>query len=82
MADIDHFKRVNDTFRPPGRRSVAPGSRQSLCRAVPRDRLPARYGGEEFAIIGSPDTAENTRNLAERCRKEIEKIAIPVHNRH
>jgi two-component system, cell cycle response regulator len=78
MADIDHFKIVNDTF---GHligdqllREVAQVF-ATKCRSID---MPVRYGGEEFAIVVSQATAANSLCLAERCREEIEKISIPA----
>ena len=71
MADIDHFKQVNDTFgHSVGDRVLQRVARAliSQCRKVD---LPIRYGGEEFAIIVPDETAEQTVNLLERCRKCI-----------
>jgi two-component system, cell cycle response regulator len=80
MADIDHFKNVNDKF---GHlvgdqilREVAKVF-TNQCRNVD---LPARYGGEEFAILVPNETAANALNLAERCRQAIEKIKVPLKN--
>jgi two-component system, cell cycle response regulator len=78
MADIDHFKMVNDTFG----HIVGDHLLQEIAKVFAKQcrniDLPARYGGEEFAIVVSHESAENAVNLAERCRKAIEKINIPV----
>jgi diguanylate cyclase (GGDEF)-like protein len=78
MADIDHFKWINDTY---GHsigdellREVAKAI-ASQCRAVD---LPARYGGEEFAIVVPDEAAADAMNLAERCRQEVEKTCLPT----
>ena len=51
MADIDHFKRVNDTYG----HSIGDKLLQEVARTIARQcresDLPARYGGEEFAIV-------------------------------
>jgi two-component system, cell cycle response regulator len=80
MADIDHFKKVNDTFGHLVGDQLLKEIAKVFAGQCRKIDLPARFGGEEFAIIVSDATAENTLNLAERCRKEIEKIAIPVDN--
>lgn len=78
MADIDHFKKVNDAF---GHlvgdqllREIAKVFAKQ-CRIID---MPARYGGEEFAVVVHHATAANALSLAERCREEIEKIKLPV----
>ncbi len=78
MADIDHFKRVNDRY---GHhvgdqllQEVA-GAIAGQCRDVD---LPARYGGEEFAIVVPDETMAGAVHLAERCRREIAKACVAV----
>ncbi len=80
MADVDHFKRVNDTH---GHgigdqllRQIA-GAVKRQCRDVD---LPARYGGEEFGIVVPDESMNDAACLAERCRRAIENIRIPCHD--
>jgi diguanylate cyclase (GGDEF)-like protein len=78
MADVDHFKRVNDTY------GHAVGDRLlvRISMAIAREcrdvDLPARYGGEEFAVLTPGETAESAAALAERCRAAIEGMSIEV----
>ncbi|WP_239987426.1 sensor domain-containing diguanylate cyclase [Sphingosinithalassobacter portus] len=51
LADIDHFKRVNDTLGHDGGDEVLRIFARALRRYVPTAALVARIGGEEFAII-------------------------------
>lgn len=78
MADIDHFKKVNDTYgHIVGDKVLQEVAKTitSQCRSID---LSARYGGEEFAIIVPDENEEKTLVLAERCRMEIEKVRLPV----
>ena len=79
MCDLDHFKRVNDTF---GHiegdnvlRSFADVIREEI--REPLD-VPIRYGGEEFVIF-LPDTdLESAKSVAEHIRlSTMEKIVLP-----
>lgn len=78
MADIDYFKKYNDTY---GHqmgdlciRRVA-GVFTETCRR-PTD-LPARYGGEEFTVV-LPDTDINgALRVAEIIREEVVRMGIP-----
>lgn len=78
IADVDHFKQVNDTY------GHAVGDRLlvRLSKAIAREcrgvDLPARYGGEEFAVLAPGETAESAAALAERCREAIENVGIDV----
>ena len=71
MADIDHFKRVNDTYGHDNGdmilKAVA-GMLRSSCRA--KD-LAARIGGEEFVILLAATRLEDAILVAERIRKNI-----------
>lgn len=51
VADIDHFKRVNDTLGHDGGDEVLRVFARTLRQSVPPDALVARFGGEEFAIV-------------------------------
>ncbi|BCH59700.1 MULTISPECIES: GGDEF domain-containing protein [Rhizobium/Agrobacterium group] len=72
LIDIDHFKKINDTFgHPVGDKILATVA--GVIRAnAPRDAFVARAGGEEFAIIveGMPDT--EVFGLCERIRTNLE----------
>jgi len=77
MADIDHFKKINDSYGHLAGDAVlrlTAGKMQSLMR--PYDRL-GRYGGEEFLIILPECCAECAKAFAERlcssiCRQDLE----------
>ena len=76
MADVDRFKRVNDTYgHHIGDKLLCEVARTiaEQCRQVD---LPARYGGEEFAVIVPGEDSSNTGSLAERCRQAVEGIRI------
>ena len=78
MADVDHFKRVNDTYG----HSIGDRLLQEIAKTIAGQcrttDLPARYGGEEFAIVVPDEPASSAARLAERCRQEIEKIRVPL----
>jgi diguanylate cyclase (GGDEF)-like protein len=76
MLDIDHFKRINDTYgHPVG--DLAIKAVASVCNKAlrPQDIL-ARYGGEEFVIALPHTDAEGAGTVAERIRQAVEQIEI------
>jgi diguanylate cyclase (GGDEF)-like protein len=78
MADIDCFKRINDTYG----HSIGDKVLQEVAEAIARQcrsgDLPARYGGEEFAVVVPNEGISGAVHLAQRCRREIEKIGLPA----
>jgi diguanylate cyclase len=72
MADIDHFKRVNDTFgHPIGDQVLKIFSSLVLNNVKGRDVV-ARYGGEEFALILPQTDLEGAKRLTEQIRTQLE----------
>jgi diguanylate cyclase (GGDEF)-like protein len=78
MADIDHFKRVNDEHGHPAGDAVLRIVAQRVRQAVRDEDLAARYGGEEFAIILARGEAGIARTVAERLRRGMEREPITV----
>jgi diguanylate cyclase len=78
LADIDNFKKINDTYgHPVGDKILATVA--SVIRAnVRRDVFVARTGGEEFALIIEGNTADEVMGTAERIRRTLE--ATPFKN--
>ena len=76
MIDIDHFKRVNDTYGHPAGDAVLRGVAARLRAAVRDEDLVARYGGEEFAVILAIGDKARAQQIAERVRKTVAKGPI------
>ena len=72
LTDIDHFKRVNDTYGHPVGDLVLRGVARILRESARDTDIAARYGGEEFCVIMPETDAEGAKVIAERIRKEIE----------
>jgi diguanylate cyclase (GGDEF)-like protein len=68
MLDIDHFKRVNDTFGHQGGDSALIGLGRLLIDTVRNTDIVARYGGEELCIITTNTQGTSALELAERLR--------------
>ncbi|MEJ5348109.1 MAG: diguanylate cyclase [Desulfosoma sp.] len=73
FVDIDHFKRVNDTWGHGVGDRVLRMVAQVLDKSVRSLDTPCRWGGEEFVVITRNVTAEGLQTLGERLRVLIEK---------
>jgi diguanylate cyclase (GGDEF)-like protein len=78
MADLDHFKQVNDTHGHPIGDKLLRGAARAIAAQCRQSDLPARYGGEEFAVVVPAEPAPEAALLAERCRQEIEGLRVPL----
>jgi diguanylate cyclase (GGDEF)-like protein len=73
MMDIDHFKKINDTFGHLAGDHVLRGVATLMRATVRADDMLARYGGEEFSLIMRETDAENAFVAVERIRCRIEE---------
>jgi len=72
MVDIDHFKKINDTFGHPEGDKILREIASLLKSSVRKRDTVARYGGEEFVLILPEVNLEGTSIIAERIRRLIE----------
>lgn len=71
VADLDHFKQINDTYgHPAGDAVLQEAARRMRHVLSPHDRI-GRYGGEEFLITISGCTGSDVMSLAEQIRNSI-----------
>ena len=77
MADVDHFKYVNDTYGHPIGDVVLQEVSKRLAASVRPYDFVGRYGGEEFLIVVPTSDVTGLMGLAERIRKAVE--GKPVH---
>ncbi|HSK75667.1 MAG TPA: GGDEF domain-containing protein [Thermoanaerobaculia bacterium] len=76
LCDLDHFKRINDTFgHPAGDAALiaVAGILKGMCRA---SDLCCRYGGEEFLLLLDQTGGDDALAIAERLRRSIEELAF------
>jgi diguanylate cyclase (GGDEF)-like protein len=70
MLDVDHFKRINDTYGHPVGDDVIQVVAARLREAARDSDLVGRYGGEEFALV-TPETGASALRLAERLHRVV-----------
>jgi two-component system cell cycle response regulator len=71
MADLDHFKTLNDTYGHDAGDSCLREAARRLADAVRRDDLPIRWGGEEFVVLMPDARSEKAAEVAERIRSAV-----------
>ena len=76
LFDVDHFKKINDTFGHPAGDEVLKSVAGVLSGAVRTEDVVARYGGEEFVVVMRELEVGAARALADRLRESI--AAHPV----
>jgi diguanylate cyclase (GGDEF)-like protein len=76
FIDADHFKNINDTYG----HAIGDKCLQEIIKRasklIRKSDMLARYGGEEFVLVMPETDAANAKNVAEKIRKTIERIAF------
>lgn len=78
MIDLDHFKRVNDSYGHLAGDAVLKAVAGTITAAVRREDVVGRFGGEEFVVLVRDMPTGDICKIAERIRTEITRLAIPV----
>lgn len=76
MLDIDHFKRINDTYGHQAGDKVIKMLAALIKRCVRETDLAGRYGGEEFAIILNDSSVEDAKIVAQRIRQLAKRLVV------
>lgn len=71
MIDIDHFKKINDTYGHQAGDEVLKKLATVIVKCIRNSDYAARYGGEEFTVILPETTLEQAAVMAERIREAI-----------
>ena len=74
IMDIDHFKKVNDTWGHPVGDQVIKTVVNIIGKSIRPDDLLARVGGEEFGVLLTDIDTERAKALAERIRENVERL--------
>ncbi|GEM_PF-3046771 len=78
MMDIDHFKKVNDTYGHLVGDKVLQRIAEICHKKIRLVDFIARYGGEEFAILLPETSQKNAQMVAQRLRKMIARTSTYV----
>ncbi len=76
IIDLDHFKKVNDTYGHPAGDAVLKRSADACMKALRTEDVFARFGGEEFAVVLRNIELKGAARLADRLRASV--CATPV----
>jgi two-component system, cell cycle response regulator len=77
LFDVDHFKRVNDTYGHPAGDAVLKAVARTVQAVARVEDVVARYGGEEFAVVVRGVSMSVARALAEQVRQRVEALRTP-----
>jgi len=80
IMDLDHFKRVNDTYGHLAGDEVLRRSAQCVRDQLRIEDFVGRYGGEEFLVVARGTPADQAVGLAERLRKKIAEAPVKFEN--
>ncbi|MCW8882657.1 MAG: GGDEF domain-containing protein, partial [Sedimenticola sp.] len=78
LLDIDHFKRINDSYGHSEGDRVLKIVAQSITAALREADILGRIGGEEFAVLLPSTDIDSATKTAERVRSAIEGLHIQV----
>ncbi|MEL7560887.1 PleD family two-component system response regulator [Stutzerimonas chloritidismutans] len=78
MIDIDHFKKVNDTYGHPMGDRVIKSLALFLKQRLRKTDHIGRYGGEEFAVVMPDTTAQNAAKVLDEIRERFSEIRYPA----
>jgi diguanylate cyclase (GGDEF)-like protein len=76
MIDIDHFKRINDSFGHPAGDRVLVEVTKLLTSLLRKEDILARYGGEEFCVLLPNTDEDGALALAEKLRRAVENMHV------
>jgi diguanylate cyclase (GGDEF)-like protein len=81
LLDLDHFKRINDSYGHPAGDEVLRQMSQIAGRTLRAEDVFARFGGEEFAVILRGASTRGAARLAERLREALSSQKVSFEGR-
>ena len=80
MADLDYFKRINDSYGHPTGDEVIQKTAEALSENIRASDIVARIGGEEFIILLPKTSLDEALVVAEKLRLVLQDNAIQTQN--
>jgi diguanylate cyclase (GGDEF)-like protein len=78
MLDLDHFKRINDSYGHVAGDRVLRAVADAITEAVRSYDAACRWGGEEFAVLLPEVTTAELRSVAERIRRQVRALVVDI----
>jgi diguanylate cyclase (GGDEF)-like protein len=82
LIDLDHFKKVNDTYGHPAGDKVLKHVAETLKKSLRQYDILGRMGGEEFAIFLGANEVETAAIIAKRILKDLSSNPISYEQQH
>jgi diguanylate cyclase (GGDEF)-like protein len=82
MIDLDHFKRVNDTYGHEAGDEVLKALATALAEQCRRGDFACRYGGEEFVVVMPNINTDTAYERAEKIRQSLNSLDVPYGHYH
>ncbi|MCP2248001.1 GGDEF domain-containing protein [Lentzea aerocolonigenes] len=82
VIDLDHFKRINDTWGHPAGNAVLAEVGRILREKLRPGDVAGRDGGEEFVVALKDTPVAQGVTIAERIREAIGSLAVPTTDKH
>ncbi len=82
VLDLDHFKRVNDTYGHPAGDEVLQAFARLVAKEARKTDVACRLGGEEFVVVMGNTGPDEAKLLAERIRTSIAGMTFARHPDH
>lgn len=81
MADLDHFKKINDTYGHDIGDQVLVAAARVFLSSIRKEDNCARWGGEEFLVLLPETGADPAARVAEKLRARIAELSINAGDR-
>lgn len=77
LIDLDHFKKVNDTWGHAAGDAVLKATAKTVMRELRVEDSFGRFGGEEFAVLVANADSQVAHDVAERLRVALSNMVVP-----